>query len=1587
MAVMSCGSRIGDLRLLIILATALLLASFPALAQVEIGIFFDEAGTIATHQTTAPFELVTAYVVLQNSGPALDIDGFEFRVAQTGSFNNMLMAPTLLLDGLNLGNEEEFVVALSNNATLDGSLAVASFQVFAESAAQEINLFLEPAWEGTFTPHDPEGTGYDLRLPLIHVGNDPQVAEPINCIHLPQALINDDGLAADPVLSGWPASQDFVVGSAGGSQEQTFTLTNDGPVSFRGVLTPTGPEFTVRQNSGPDVTVAHSLFLPPGGSVTVTSTFTAPATGEFTGSLGLDACGLSTWSADLLGHCGTIGCLVEPTALDFGSLIVGQADTLDVLLTNTGDTPLSLAAASDNSEFSWFVDAGSDPDLLPVGGQLTLHVVYAPVTEAVQYGTLSLGNAACADVTLSGTGLPVPAACELAPGSLDFGTVLVGEHADCQFGVTNTGGGILSGALDTAGLPAGFSLVDADPTYAVAGGDTHTFTLRFAPLVAGTLEAQLDAGTPCGLVALTGLGEVPQPPLCELDATSLDFGTVLVGQGSSRTLRITNVGGGTLAGDLVVTGDSAPYNVLGLNDSYSLEAGESVTFTVLFYPEEDRVYNASLDVGSNCGTVPLTGAGTLIPPPSCQVLPGDLDFGTVLVGQSADLLVGVANTGGGLLEGSLDLSAAPPEIVLVEADPSFSVAGGDTQSFTLRFTPVGEGAVNGLLDVGPGCGALNLDGVGELPPPPVCELSTSSLDFGEVLVGESALLSLEIANTGGDTLRGTPDLSGLPGAFLPTSPWESFALTEGQSVAYTLEFAPTAEGPYSGQIDVGTACGLVSVSGTGTLPPPPSVTLITPNGGETWTFGQAEPVQWTTTHEGPYSLHVEISLDGGGTWRREYSDLPCEGDLNGMIRAIGPPSTDCLLRIVTPDGSMSDVSDAPFTIVAGPGYQVLTPNGGESYDLGSDVTIEWLGDAALGEVMIEYISEHTGDWTAIGTAPAGDGSLVWNTSVQPGTGYEIRVRNQPAEGETLYYDRSNRPFTVASGPYLALNAPAAGDTLFNGRPLELSWTDHEVTAVDLEARTKGGGAWQTLLADTPADGQETWTAAFPGPGQYELRLADPASSATSAIVGPVTVLARQLTLEQPAAGAVFLVGEDLPLQWSAVGVDSVALDFSLDDGGSWTEIIDQAPATGTATWPLTGDASEDCRVRVRCIDAQSAPLEALNPGPFAVRHGLTITEPWQHQAFTPGQTATLRWTDSGITAVDIELSRDNGQTWTTLETGLPSSGSYDWPVALPTGSNNRFRVSESGGSASAISDAFRIYLADALTARPASIDFGVCTYQDGAWAPKPADLVITNASADSCFFLIYNFLPDVEVSTTPAPGPGPEPGPRRQPDPAGHGRGRHARHLQRRPGLLRRSGRLPLRSGSGPGRLRPDPALAADHPQHGQLRRGGTGRVQRHERHRHPPDRPVHHPGRGGPADTPQLPVPGHRRPGALHTGARPDPAGGGHLRPRPGGLVPRRHRPEPELRRHGGRIHRGGGRLPHGHDGHRRGRGHGGHPGLRQPGRRRDGGRGRAGRFHQGPRRLRGLHHPRGRRTLHPGPGPEPPGGGPVPARRHHQR
>jgi hypothetical protein len=197
-----------------------------------------------------------------------------------------------------------------------------------------------------------------------------------------------------------------------------------------------------------------------------------------------------------------------------------------------------------------------------------------------------------------------------------------------------------------------------------------------------------------------------------------------------------------------------------------------------------------------------------------------------------------------------------------------------------------------------------------------------------------------------------------------------------------------------------------------------SITVTSPDGGESWEVGSAHDITWTWV--GSFTdVKIELSRDGGSNWETLIASTSNDGSWN-WDPVTGPASTTCLVRISdAAGGDPTDMSDANFTIYQ-PSITVTSPDGGESWAVGSahDITWTWVG--SFTDVKIELSRDGGSNWETLIASTPNDGSWNWAPVTGP-TSTTCRVRICDTDGTPC--DTSDSNFNITQLVFSVFASP------------------------------------------------------------------------------------------------------------------------------------------------------------------------------------------------------------------------------------------------------------------------------------------------------------------------------------------------------------------------------------------------------------------------------------------------------------------------------------------------------------------------------------------------------------------------------------
>jgi hypothetical protein len=199
--------------------------------------------------------------------------------------------------------------------------------------------------------------------------------------------------------------------------------------------------------------------------------------------------------------------------------------------------------------------------------------------------------------------------------------------------------------------------------------------------------------------------------------------------------------------------------------------------------------------------------------------------------------------------------------------------------------------------------------------------------------------------------------------------------------------------------------------------PQKSITLISPNGGESWKFGEEHTVKWEATgfnKNNKFTLYLYFpdgrtcqlaTLDGQARSFvfRPVLNQSCRGSSLKIVS--GKYSMAILSDEATPalDGITSDKSDAPFELsIPELSIQILDPRAREKIYLGDTTYIRWSSNANYENCILDLYDKDKKLVTKITDLRGVRSPFAWRVSRSIALGSYLIGINDPVSGQTFF---------------------------------------------------------------------------------------------------------------------------------------------------------------------------------------------------------------------------------------------------------------------------------------------------------------------------------------------------------------------------------------------------------------------------------------------------------------------------------------------------------------------------------------------------------------------------------------------------------
>ena len=464
-----------------------------------------------------------------------------------------------------------------------------------------------------------------------------------------------------------------------------------------------------------------------------------------------------------------------------------------------------------------------------------------------------------------------------------------------------------------------------------------------------------------------------------------------------------------------------------------------------------------------------------------------------------------------------------------------------------------------------------------------------------------------------------------------------------------------------------------------------TISLTSPNGGETWTAGTTNAITWTSD----VTTNLRIVLLKNGVQIAVIAGaIPNTGSFNWAIPAAIISGTDYTVKIsscLAP--AVFDVSDANFTISGGSGstITVVTPNGGESWTAGTTNTIAWTSDVT-GNVRISLL-KNGAQYSLIAASVPNTGTFNWLIPVGLLAGAEYKVKVSSAL-YPLINDMSDANFSISAGiigTFVTVTSPNGGETLTAGTANTITWTS-DVTGYLRILLLKNGLQYAVIARALPNTGSYNWMipATMSNGADYTVQISSCINPLISDVSDASFTIAggsgSTIVVVSPNGGESWTAGTANTITWTSDVTGNVRISL-LKNGAQYSLIAASVPNTGSFNWLIPARLLASTEYKVKISSAVNPLISDMSDANFSINAGIigtfvTVTSPNGGETWTAGTANTITWT-SDVTGYLRILLLKNGLQYAVIARALPNTGSYSWmiPATMTNGADYTVQIS------------------------------------------------------------------------------------------------------------------------------------------------------------------------------------------------------------------------------------------------------------------------------------------------------------------------
>jgi len=350
-------------------------------------------------------------------------------------------------------------------------------------------------------------------------------------------------------------------------------------------------------------------------------------------------------------------------------------------------------------------------------------------------------------------------------------------------------------------------------------------------------------------------------------------------------------------------------------------------------------------------------------------------------------------------------------------------------------------------------------------------------------------------------------------------------------------------------------------------------------------------------------------------------------------------------------------------------YPVTSGAYDESFNGSADVFVSKLNSTGTALVYSTFIGGTSGEG---GYAIALDN--IGNVIVTGFTGSTDYPVVSGAYDESFNGDSDVFVTKIDINTQLFITSPNGGEMLQAQTQYNITWQSNNIVNVKIEYSTDNGSTWSIIVNSTPAANQSyQWTVPSVVSTQNKIRITDTANPTFNDVSDESFSIYIPFEFISPVGGENWQAGTQKNITWTGDNGGNVTIEYSIDNGTNWLNIVTTNSASGNYTWSIPNISSAEVKIRLSDPDypANSSVSQVFN----IVQLNLTYPTAGANLGIT--SQIDITWESGLINNIKIEFSTNNGTDWINIVSSTAASpGSYSWIVPNTPSDECKMRITD-----------------------------------------------------------------------------------------------------------------------------------------------------------------------------------------------------------------------------------------------------------------------------------------------------------------------